>query len=466
MIVMKFGGSSVDSAESIKRVVGIVRAQRHRRPVVVVSAMAKTTRKLDEAAGAAAAGDLDLAGALSEELRHFHRREAHGAVPPAGHPVLDDVLDRYFDEIRQALEQIAAEGKVTPRLADQVSSFGELLSSAILTLALDRSDDQEDGLEAPWIDCRQVLITNADFTRAQPVYEETEPRLREALLPHVQEGRVPVLGGYVGATAEGVTTTLGYEGSDFSAAIVGAALGAEEIQIWTDVDGMMTADPRVVRTARRIRSLSFNEALELACSGAKKPHHGTLGPASRGDVPIRILSSRHLASRSIAEGTLIGRRNGAPPGIKSIACKPAVHQILLRPAVRGGSSGSFLDRIGEVCERFRPALLVLSAAEKQAELSLDRADRLNEIREALERFANVEIGRGRAVVTLVSADLASSPELAERTMEMARSWEPQLVLRGVSAPCIRCLAEESEAEAVVAELHSRVFSGPPGEPIA
>jgi aspartate kinase len=230
-------------------------------------------------------------------------------------------------------------------------------------------------------------------------------------------------------------------------------LGAEEVQIWTDVDGMMTADPRIVESARRIRSLSFDEALELACSGAKKPHHGTLGPASRRDVPIRILNSRHLSPN--ADGTLIGRRNGAAPGIKSITCKPAVHHLRLRPATQ---------EVWEICKRFRPELLVLFADEDRIELSLDRIDRLDEIRRELERLAEIEIGPGSAVVTLVSEDLASSPELVQRTLEIARSWDPRLILRGVAAPCIRCLADEPEA--VVAELHERVFSGPSGEPIA
>lgn len=427
MIVMKFGGSSVDTAESIARVAGIVRAQHDRQPVVVVSAMAKTTRKLLEAADAAAAGE--DSSVLFEELREYHRREA-----PSG---THGVLESYFSELRGVLEQIAAEGRVTPQLADRVASFGELVSSTILASVLD----------SPWIDCRQVVITDGDFTHARPIYEETEPRLRDALLPHVREGRVPVLGGYVGATVDGVTTTLGKEGSDFSAAIVGAAIGAHEVQIWTDVDGIMTADPRIVPGARRVPALSFDEALELACSGMKKPHYGTLGPASRADVPIRILNSWQKA-----EGTLIGRRDPAP-GLRSIACKPGVHQL----AVQGEPA-----RIWEVCERFRPALLTLCAREDRAELSLDRPDRLPEIREALERFARVEVGPGRTVVTLVSEDLATDRELAERTLEAARPWEPRLVLQGVSAPCVRCLVDEREEERVIAELHERVF---PREPM-
>jgi aspartate kinase len=457
MIVMKFGGSSIDSAESIGRVVGIVHGQRHRKPVIVVSAMAKTTRNLWEAADRAAAGDLPRAWALFEEIRDYHGREGHGAVPSDIHPELEARLEGYFGELRQVLERIAAEGRVTPRSADHVASFGELVSSAILSMALESVRDRE---ETAWIDCRQVVITDDQFTRAQPIYEETEPRMTNALLPHLREGRVPVLGGFVGSTRDGVTTTLGKEGSDFSAAIVGAALGAEEIQIWTDVDGIMTADPRIVEKARRIRTLSFAESLELACAGAKKPHYGTLGPASRANVPIRILNSWHLENDSIAEGTLIGRRNAAaPPGIKSIAWKPGAHHLIVRQA------DDIRARVFAVCESFRPALTVLSADDRKIELSLEKADRLAEVKEALGGFADVEVGPGRAVVTLVSEDLATSPELATTILDIASRWEPRLVLEGSAAPCVRCLVEEQLAEQVVAELHERVFPGPPGRPV-
>ncbi|MES1245890.1 MAG: aspartate kinase [Acidobacteriota bacterium] len=437
-IVMKFGGSSVDSAESIARVAGIVRSQIERRPVVVVSAMAKTTRNLWEAADRAAAQDLPRTLALFEEIRSYHGREAHAAVPKALHPELDALLEGWFGELRGVLERIAAEGRVTPRSSDHVASFGELVSSAILSRALDGG---------AWIDCRQVVITDDQFTRARPIYDQTEPRLRDALLPHLEAGRVPVLGGFVGSTREGVTTTLGKEGSDFSAAIVGAALGAEEVQIWTDVDGLLTADPRVVAEARCIRTLSFAESLELACSGAKKPHHGTLGPASRAGVPIRILNSTGLHP---GEGTVIGRRGAAVPGIKSIAWKPGAHRLLVRQPP---------GAVFEVCERFRPALTVLSADERQVELSLDRPDRLTEIEEALG--GEVEVGPGRAVVSLVSDDLATSPELAARILEIAGPWEPRLVVEGAAAPCVRCLVEEECAEDVVAELHARVFQDLP-----
>lgn len=462
MIVMKFGGSSVDSPSSIERVVGIVRSLLDRRPVVVVSAMSKTTRRLLRCADAAAAGDLDLpkAYAILDELQQFHWHVAHAVVEPQGHSVLEAMLDRYFGELRAQIDMIVDAGRLSAEAADAVASFGELLSSAILSLALDRADE---GIEAPWIDCRQVLITDDQFNRARPIYEETEPRMRKAFLPHIEAGRVPVVGGYVGSTKNGITTTLGKEGSDFSAAIVGAALGAEEVQIWTDVDGMMTADPRVVPGARRVRTLSFGEALELACSGTKKPHWGTLDPAKRADVPVRILNSwnPHL-DRGTGEGTLIGRRQpAASPGIKSITWRANARRIVVR-----GEGPDFQSGICAVSERFRPALMVIGASEDQMELALDQDDRLFEIRAALAALGEVSLASGRSVVTLVSDDLESHPEVAERILSLAAERkDARLVTTGVAAPCIRWLVSEAHAPDAVAHLHAQIFGNTPEVPV-
>lgn len=456
MIAMKFGGSSVDSAASIARVAGIVRGCLGRQPVIVVSAMAKTTRRLLEAASAAAAGDRDGALAAFDEIETYHRRESHGVVPPAGRPSLDAALDPFFNDLRTQLDEITATRALTPRAADAVASFGELLASTILSFAL-----SHDGVDSAWVDCRRVVVTDNDFTRAKPLYGPTDARLRETLNPILRAGRVPVLGGYVGATLQGVTTTLGKEGSDFSAAIVGAALGAEEVLIWTDVDGIRTADPRVYPGARRVRTLSFNEALELSCSGAKKPHYGTLGPASRANVPIRILDSRNPQ----AEGTVIGRRNpSAPPAVKSIACRTSAHLISTRTAE---ADDSLMVNVFEICDRFRPALQVLEARPDGADLALDREDRLPDIHSALlsavGHAAELWVTRGRTVVSLVSEDFATHPDLVERALEAGRGFEPRFLLSGVAAPTVRLLAEEDQLPGLMARLHGELLPGGPDE---
>lgn len=453
MIVLKFGGSSVEDAAAIDRVTGLVRGLLGRSPVIVVSAMAKTTRKLLESAEAAAAGNLPAALDLFEELREFHRREAYGVIPEAGRPAVDAVLDRSFADLQRLLGELAESRELTPRAADEAASHGEVMSSAILAGALEHA-----GVGADWVDCRRVLVTDDCFTRARPIYEKADPLLREALLPIAGRGRVPVLGGYVGSTPEGITTTLGKEGSDFSAAIVGAALQVEEIQIWTDVDGILTADPRLVPGARRIRTLSFAEALEIASSGGKKPHPGTLGPASRAGVPIRILNSRHPES----EGTLIGRRSpDAPPTIKSIAGRSHDHLLYALPA-GAEDEDLFLSSMLAESEPFRPSLMVLGTAEAAVHLALDRRERLAEVRAALGRTAELGVLRGRAVVSLVSEDLTHGSELAARVLQAARPYEPRLVVAGAACPVVRCLVEEEDMTSVIAELHERLLGGTGG----
>lgn len=458
MISMKFGGSSVDTAASIVRVASIVRDFLGRQPVVVVSAMAKTTRRLLEAADAAAAGEREAALTVFDEIETYHRRESHGLVPPAGRSSLNAALDPFFNGLRTQLDEIHAARTLTPRAADAVASFGELLASTILSFGLSHN-----GVDSAWVDCRRVMVTDDDFTRAQPLYGPTDARLREALLPLLRAGRVPVLGGYVAATLQGVTTTLGKEGSDFSAAIVGAALGAEEVLIWTDVDGLRTADPRLYPGARRVRTLSFAEALELSCSGSKKPHYGTLGPASRANVAIRILDSRNPTPERL-EGTVIGRRNPAgPPTVKSIACRTNAHLISMRTADGAGDREGLLGNVFDVCHRFRPALQVLETRGDGADLALSHEDRLSEIHSALMSAvgssAELWVTRGRTVVSLVSEDFATHPDLVERALEAGRGFDPRLLLSGVAAPTVRLLAEEDQLPELMARLHDELLPG-------
>jgi aspartate kinase len=443
VIVLKFGGSSVDGAAGIERVVGLVRERLPRRPTVVVSAMAKTTNRLLEAAQAAVAGDLEGALSIAAEIEVFHRREAAPVTPEGS---LDAVFAEHFGALDAALRGIAAARAVTPREEDLVASFGELLSSAILAAALTLG-----GVDATCVDCRRVIVTDDRFTRARPDYEETGIRLEAALRPLLDAGNVPVLGGYVGATLAGVTTTLGKEGSDFSAAIVGAALGADEVQLWTDVDGLLTADPRLVPGARVVPTLSFGEALELACSGSKKPHPGTLEPASRSGVPIRILNSRNPE----AGGTLIGRRApGTAPRILSIACRASSHLLY--------ASGPH-DTVAELCRQLRPALLLLGMAagmETAYPLALDRAERLAEVEAAFAQAGvPLRIAPGKTVISLVSEDLDTSQKLAVQVLTAAMDYqeEPGIVLRGGAAPAVRILVDEAVAPRALAALHAQLI---------
>ena len=315
MIVMKFGGTSVEDAKAIDRTASIVRQRLARKPVVVVSAMAKVTDTLLKMARAAGAGERDTAIDLSRALRERHYNTAGELLGTGVFTRFHSELEAEFDALDELLRGIAAVGELTPRTTDHVAAYGELLSSRIVTEAF-----QARGIPAALVDSRQCIVTDSTHMRAVPFFGETNERLTQLVRPLLAENQVPVMGGFIGATRAGVTTTIGRGGSDFSAAIVGAGLDAEAIEIWTDVDGMLTTDPNLCRDAHRIRVISFDEAAELAYFGAKVLHPATVLPAVQKNIPVWILNSRNPA----CEGTKITARAPHCTNIfKAIARKKA-----------------------------------------------------------------------------------------------------------------------------------------------
>src|SRR5882757_1081082 len=302
MIVMKFGGTSVESALALERVTGIVKSRLDRKPVVVVSAMGKTTNRLLKIANLAVTGQRDEALRELVSLRDYHLRESG----------MERTVEEHFQELTELVKGLAVLGELTPRSIDAISSFGERLSSLIVTNYFKRH-----GLNAAHVDSRKVIVTDRRHTQAIPLFEQTNARLAAAVPPLTQH-HVVVMGGFIAATEDGVTTTLGRGGSDFTASIVGAGIAAEEIQIWTDVDGMLTADPTICPDAHRVKMISFTEAAELAYFGAKVLHPATVLPAIERNIPVLILNSR----RPEVDGTRIMSESvPCTNSAKSIACK-------------------------------------------------------------------------------------------------------------------------------------------------
>src|SRR6516162_7700503 len=250
-IVMKFGGTSVGDAKAIARVGEIVRGRLEQRPVVVVSAMARVTDQLLQMARAAGGGDRKTALTLARKLRERHYTTAGELLGTALFTEFHSDLGTDFEELEELLRGIAAVGELTPRTSDHVAAFGEILSSKLITAALSAHH-----IDSTLVDSRSCIVTDDNFTRAAPLFAESNEKLTHKLVPLLERGRVPVMGGFIARTRSGITTTIGRGGSDFSAAIVGAALGAEKIEIWTDVDGMLTTDPRMFSEARRIKLIS------------------------------------------------------------------------------------------------------------------------------------------------------------------------------------------------------------------
>ncbi len=443
MIVMKFGGSSVESAEAIERIAGIVRGQVARRPVVVVSAMGKTTNKLLAIADAAVAGQRDAALTLLEELHQFHRRESAGLG-------VEDQVDAHFEELEELVKGIAVMGEMTPRATDAVSAFGERLSSIIVTARF-----RSLGIDAAHLDSRSVIVTDRRHTQAAPIFSETYRRTC-GTIPPLAAKHVVVMGGFIGSTEDGVTSTLGRGGSDYTASIVGAGIGAEEIQIWTDVDGMLTSDPTILPGGYRVKQCSFAEAAELAYFGAKVLHPATVLPAIEKNIPVRILNSR----RPQVEGTLITAevpRSISP--IRSIACKRNITLVNI-VSTRMLMAHGFLKRIFEIFDRYETPVDMLATSEVSVSLTIDHTGSLAAITKEIEEFAEVTVEENQAIVCMVGDDIRHTPGVASRAFGGLKDINVRMISQGASLLNISVVVAAEDLKGAVESLHREFFTNP------
>jgi aspartate kinase len=448
MIVMKFGGSSVESAAAIERVAGIVQARERQRPVVVVSAMGKTTNKLLAIAAAAVAGKREEYIRQIHALRDLHSREARIVVPLSERAGLDRFLDENFQELTELVKGLAVLGELTPRSIDAISSYGERLSSYIVMLAF-----RHFGIDAEHLDSRDVIVTDKRHTHAAPLFPETYRRLAETI-PPLAVNSVVVMGGFIGSTEDGVTTTLGRGGSDFTASIVGAGIGAEEIQIWTDVDGMLTADPTILPGGHRVKTISFAEAAELAYFGAKVLHPATVVPAMEKNIPVLILNSRRPevpGTRIVAE--LVHCANA----VKSIACKRQIAVVNIH-STRMLMAHGFLHRIFEIFDRFETPVDMVATSEISVSLTIDHLERLDEILTELRQFADVEIEKNQAIVCLVGDNIRYTPGVARRVFNAIEGINIRMISQGASLLNLSFVVAEANLRPTVAALHTEFFS--------
>jgi aspartate kinase len=458
-VVMKFGGTSVGDARAFRRVVELVRAERGSRPVVVVvSAMSRFTDALLAAFERAAAGA--AAGALGALEEHFERHtEVLRALLPEGlsAPEASAFLSQFRNVLASARGPIETafadaargDGRPLPVLQDLVVSFGEQLSSWLLAYVLDVN-----GLHARQVDARRCIVTDDEHGRANPLKEETERHTREQLLPVVGAGEIPVMGGFIASSAAtGETTTLGRGGSDYTAGLVGAALRSEEIQIWTDVSGVLTADPRVVSEARTIPKLSYAEAAELAYFGAKVLHPKTILPAVVRNIPVRIRNSRKPKG---PETAVYFDAEMTPRTVKSIAHKTGISIVHITSARMLGAYG-FLRAIFEVFERHRTAVDIVTTSEVSVSLSLEETSALPEIIAELEKISAVKFESGRAIVCIVGEGLRTTPGIAGRVFSTIKDINVLLVSQGASSVNLTFVVEERHVEEVVRRLHAAFF---------
>ncbi len=449
MIVMKFGGTSVQDAKAIERVASIVRERLPQRPVVVVSAMAKVTDQLLAMSRAAGAGDRKTALKLCRALQERHYDTAGELLGTALFSDFHSELGGDFENLEELLRGIAAVGELTPRTNDHVAAYGEMLSSKIVAAAFSAK-----GLPSAHVDSRECLVTDGAHMKAAPLFVETDERLRTKVQPLLDQGRVPVMGGFIAATKAGVTTTIGRGGSDYSAAIFGAGLNAERIEIWTDVDGMMTTDPRLCPDARRIRVISFEEAAELAYFGAKVLHPATVLPAVQKNIPVYILNSQNPA----CEGTKITAK--APPSknsFKAIAVKKRI-TIVDVAAPRMLLAHGFLKAIFEAFDRHRIPVDVVSTSEVSISLTVDSNESIPALAADLAKLADVKYEGRKAIVCVVGENLRNTPGIAARIFTEVRDVNIRMISQGASEINITFVMEEDSIPQVVKQLHKKFFT--------
>ncbi len=449
MIVMKFGGTSVQDAKAIERAGAIVKGRLEHKPVVVVSAMAKVTDQLLAMARAAGAGDRKTALKLCRALQERHYNTAGELLGTALFTQFHGDLGADFETLEELLRGISAVGELTPRTTDYVSAFGEILSSKIVAAAFSAL-----GMPSALVDSREWLVTDSAHMRAAPQFEETNQRLQSRVAPLVAAGKVPVMGGFIGASKAGITTTIGRGGSDYSAAIAGAGLGAERIEIWTDVDGMMTTDPRMSADARRIKVISFDEAAELAYFGAKVLHPATVLPAVQKNIPVYILNS----GNPTCEGTRITAR--APHCrnfFKAIAVKKRI-TIVDVAAPRMQLAHGFLSAIFTAFDRHRVAVDVVSTSEVSVSLTVDSNESIPPLAADLAKLADVKYEGRKAIVCLVGENLRDTPGIAARVFGELADVKIRMISQGASEINLTFVVEEDVVSDVVQRLHKTFFS--------
>jgi len=447
VIVCKFGGTSVADAAAIRRLVAIVAGRMAERPLVVVSALAGVTDGLLRLATAVYAGD---AQALDDAIDALVRRhEAVAGGLPGAHSTGDSIR-KDTDSLRSSLAS-AFGRRLRPAEVDELAGYGELWSSRLVAGALSGA-----GIPAAWADIRPIMVTDDRFGRATPYVQVVNTRARDCLRPLLDDEQVPVTQGFIGATPDGAPTTLGRGGSDFTAALLGAALGAARVEIWTDVNGLMTADPRIVPSARTLSAASYEEAAELATFGAKVLHPATAMPLVRAGIPIVVLNSTRpeLPGTTIEPSAELERMGDSP--IRSISWKRGITVVNVRAPRMLGAYG-FLRAMFEVFERHEVVVDVLASGEVSVSLTVEDRSGIEAVVRELSELGEVWTDDARAIVSVVGIGLRKTPGLASRIFGAVQPANVEVISQGASAINITFVVREEDGPDVVRRLHAEFF---------
>ena len=459
MIVMKFGGTSNRDAAAMANVLRIITAHLSEHPVVVISAISSATNDLEESARTAATGD---AAGGEERLARLLAR--HLAIVDA---LIKDTsragslvaaFNGYMKELMTLLHGLAILRELTPRTMDAICSYGERFSSRLVAAGL-----QECGVDAVWVDAKDFMLTDANFGRALPVMEAVRANLARVVVPLVERRQVPVTQGFIGVTSSGTSTTMGRESSDFSASIIGAAMDAVRVQIWTDVDGILTADPRMVPGVRKVRHMSFDEAFELSYFGAKVLHPNTMLPLLEKNIPVEIRNSR----RKEGTGTLIDRQGRSPagdPSVKSISFSDDVTVISVSPSKRTNQY-LFWEGVFSVLSRSGIDVRTVTTSEHRIAFTITGPYDRNIVIPRLEEFGEVTVLPEEASLCIVGNGLREWSEFTGRVCGALTEVKTSMIAYGASGLNMTVVVHRSHLEDALLRLHKEFFgsSTPTGE---
>ncbi|MFN8011462.1 MAG: lysine-sensitive aspartokinase 3 [Holophagaceae bacterium] len=446
---MKFGGSSVADADCMRQVAALVREALPAAPLVVLSAMGKTTNALFAASKAAESGDLPAALEGVKALIQAHRGSAERLFADGVPEALDRCLTEAFGRLELFLRGVALLRELSPRTQDAIAAHGELLSTRIFAAFL-----ESQGIEATWVDARTVLRTDATFGEGQPQTGRIQALAAQHLAPHLGPGKVAVTQGYIGATEDGLTTTLGRGGSDYSAALFGAALGASEVQIWTDVEGVLTSDPRVVPAALPIPELGFEEAAELAAFGAKVLHPATIQPAVEADIPVTVRHTQKPAGRF----TTITGHVSSGRSVTALASRGPVTVLTVTSSRMLAQSG-FLARLFDVFARLKVSVDLIATAEVSVSLTVDEGAPLQALQEQLSAFASVDVHQDRAIVAVVGERLKQTAGLGGRLFGALGDINVEMISMGANEINLSVVVRRADEAEALRRLHRVLIEG-------
>lgn len=445
---MKFGGTSVGDVAAFERVFQVVSTQAGKQPVVIVSAMTKVTDALLDAVEIAKKGD--FAAAFTSLEPHFERHtEVSRHFIPADSPnAFNGELEFARGELSDLLMRVSRRSLPLAMLRDAIVAYGEQLSSRLLAEVL-----KAKGVNTRQVDARRLIVTDDEYGAATPLIDETNELVKLELEPLIVASEVPIMGGFIAANRGGETTTLGRGGSDYSAALIAAGLNARELQIWTDVTGVMTCDPRICSDARTIPVLSYEEAAELAYFGAKVLHPKTIKPAVDSAIPVRVCNTFEPSET----GTMVlSRSDEAPNKIKSIAHKKKITILRITSARKLGSYG-FMSALFQVFERYRTVIDVISTSEVSVALTLDNTAEIEKIVTELERLGEVEVEAGYGVICVVGEGLRATTGLASSVFSTINDVNVALISHGASSVNLTFVVKEDYVAEVIARLHKEFF---------